>query len=392
MINFFVLDLNTTTDDLIEPRSKIQIIEEEKPTEGNICLLKLVSPPELLHTLRVTGVDSFGHIACVTSGRAWVSDGYNCIILTNTKGHTLHRLFNCYNDLLEEGLCNGIHTVNGEGELIYIESNVIIIYKLSQDLKSSTALLKFSDPTWKPMSVYWSNFTRDLLVGMYNGVTETGKVVRYNEAGQLTQTIQHDNTGLDLYRRPLFITVNNNEDVVVSDNDIDTGALVVTDHEGKHRFTYTGHQSESRVLPHGICTDVLSHILVCDDITNTVQMLDKDGRFLSLLQTISQEMNNPRSLSYDVNTHCIWVGSQNENKLCVYRHLTHQNDQTCKTNLSFYHFLINLVLTYKIGVNHLSVLEICLSAIVTENRPMLIIENYLVLKGLSTLHKRTNYF
>eukprot|EP00105_Crassostrea_gigas_P004739 XP_011418057.1 PREDICTED: protein lin-41 [Crassostrea gigas] len=160
---------------------------------------------------------------------------------------------------------------------------------------------------------------------MYNDDTYTGKVTRYNQSGQLTQTIQNDNTGLGLYREPDYITENNNRDVVVSDNG---SAVVVTERGGRHRFSYTGHPSGSGLQPRGICTDALSHILVCDYRTNTVQMLDRDGQFLSHLLTKSQEMGEPQSLSYDVNTHRLWVGSQDNNKVFVYSYIDTQDALT----------------------------------------------------------------
>lgn len=86
---------------------------------------------------------------------------------------------------------------------------------------STNSLYKFTDE-WIPYCLYWSPSTRDLLVAMYNDNRGRGKVTRYNENVQLTQTIQYDNTRLVMYRRPLFITVNKNEDVVVSDHDIDS--------------------------------------------------------------------------------------------------------------------------------------------------------------------------
>eukprot|EP00105_Crassostrea_gigas_P007244 XP_011421427.2 PREDICTED: uncharacterized protein LOC105324072 [Crassostrea gigas] len=163
---------------------------------------------------------------------------------------------------------------------------------------------------------------------MYNIDTKTGKVTRYNQSGQLTQTIQYHNTGRGLYRLPIYITENNNGDVVVSDSMSD--AVVVTERGGRHRFSYTGPPSGSRLVPCGICTDALSHILVCDDKTKTVQMINKDGRFLSHLLTKSQEMGKPWSLSYDVNTHRLWVGSGSwdNKKVCVYRYITRQDALT----------------------------------------------------------------
>uniref|UniRef100_A0A8W8LNG2 Tripartite motif-containing protein 3 n=1 Tax=Magallana gigas TaxID=29159 RepID=A0A8W8LNG2_MAGGI len=129
-----------------------------------------------------------------------------------------------------------------------------------------------------------------------------------------------------LYRRPSYITENNNGDVVVSDSIFPSGAVVVTERGGRHRFSYTGHPSGSGLWPWGICTDALSHILVCDD--RTVQMLNKDGQFLSHLLTKSQEMGRPWSLSYDVNTHRLWVGSYNNNKVCVYSYIDTQDALT----------------------------------------------------------------
>eukprot|EP00105_Crassostrea_gigas_P031929 XP_011454773.2 PREDICTED: tripartite motif-containing protein 2 isoform X1 [Crassostrea gigas] len=151
----------------------------------------------------------------------------------------------------------------------------------------------------------------------------TAKVTRYNQGGQLTQTIKHDSTGQGLYSDPIYITENNNGDVVVSD----LYAVVVTERGGRHRFSYTGPPSGSGLRPLGICTDALSHILVCDLRTKTVQMLDKDGQFLSHLLTESQEMREPLGLSYDVITHRLWVGSR-DNKVRVYRYITRQDALT----------------------------------------------------------------
>ncbi|XP_065929026.1 tripartite motif-containing protein 3-like [Magallana gigas] len=192
-------------------------------------------------------------------------------------------------------------------------------------MKTTTTFIKRTDSTWRPQCVYWSPSTGDLLVGMYYIYTEIGKVTRYNQSGQLTQTIELD-TGRGLYSDPIYITENNNGDAVVSD--FGSGTVVVTERGGRHRFSYTGHPSGSGLGPWGICTDALSHILVCDEWTKTVQMLDKDGQFLSHLLTESQEMGRPWGLSYDVSTHHLWVGSRDNNKLCVYRYITRQDALT----------------------------------------------------------------
>ncbi|XP_065929402.1 uncharacterized protein [Magallana gigas] len=311
-------------EDVMESLSAIQITERGNRRVGNQCLLKLTSGAELHQSLTVTGVDRCYHISCVTSDRVWVSDREN-LILTDKTGVCLHRVEHSCRVLF-----GGLHTVNNESELIYINRNYNI-NKLSKDMETITTFIETTEYTWGPWCVYWSPSTGDLLVGMWctHRYTATGKVTRYNQSGQLTQTIQHDNTGRGLYRQPLYITENNNGDVVLSDSiNYKSGAVVVTERGGKHRFSYTGHPSGSGLQPRGICTDGLSHILVCDDKTKTIQMLDKDGQFLSHLLTKSREIGKPRCLSYDVNTHRLWVGSWDNNKVCVYRYITRQDALT----------------------------------------------------------------
>ncbi|XP_065932418.1 uncharacterized protein [Magallana gigas] len=304
-------------EDVMESLSAIQITERGNRRVGNQCLLKLTSGAELHQSLTVTGVDGCLHISCVTSDRVWVSDHINNLMLTDATGVPLHRVEDSRRGV-------GLHTVNSESELIYIDRNYNI-NKLSKDMKTTTTFIERTDSTWEPRSVYWSPSTGDLLVGMHNIDTDIGKVTRYNQSGQLTQTIQYHNTGRELYITPNYITENNNGDVVVSDYEYE--AVVVTERGGRHRFSYTGHPSGSELWPEGICTDALSHILVCDGKTKTVQMLDKDGQFLSHLLTKSQEMGVPYGLSYDVNTHRLWVGSWYK-KVCVYRYITRQDALT----------------------------------------------------------------
>lgn len=90
-----------------------------------------------------------------------------------------------------------------------------------------------------------------------------------------------------------------------------SGAVLVTDQNGKSRFIYRGNSRRSELQPRGICTDALSHILVCDLKTHSVQMLDKAGKILSHLLIRPPGIVTPSSLFYDSKTHNIWVGSIN---------------------------------------------------------------------------------
>uniref|UniRef100_K1R8V0 Tripartite motif-containing protein 3 n=1 Tax=Magallana gigas TaxID=29159 RepID=K1R8V0_MAGGI len=182
------------------------------------------------------------------------------------------------------------------------------------------------DPNWTPRSVYWSPSGGDLLVGLGKANPETGKVSRYNRTGQQTQPRQHNNSDQEIYKDPKIITENNNGDIVVSDFD----AVVVTERGGRHRFSYTGHPPGSPLKPRGVCTDAMSHILVCDNRSRTVHMLDENGQFLSYLLPKSQEMGVPSSLSYDANTHRLWLaaGSYKKYKVFVYKYMTLKDPPT----------------------------------------------------------------
>lgn len=64
-------------------------------------------------------------------------------------------------------------------------------------------------------------------------------------------------------------------------------------------------------------------------------MLNKDGQFLAHLLKESQEFKKLWSLSYDVNTHRVWIGSLN-NKVIVYKYITRQDALTGRSeSLSF---------------------------------------------------------
>ncbi|XP_062614570.1 uncharacterized protein LOC134276326 [Saccostrea cucullata] len=287
--------------------NKIQIIETGKRQIRNECFLKLMSSPVLIRTVTVLGVTSVTHISCVAPDWVWVSDNKN-LLLTNTAGDTLHCLLDGRKSYW------GVHTINIHFDLIYIDK-CYNICKLSNDNRTKSTLktrVNKLDP-WIPQCVYCSLITGDLLVGMWDTNTWTGKIVRYNNGGQHIQTILYSNTGRELNSLPRCISENRNGDVVVSDLLLD--AVVVTDREGKHRFSYTAPPPMSRLSPRGICTDVLSHILVCDFNTNTIHMIDKDGKFLSLILTEQHGICEPQSLSYDDKAHLLMVGSRNSNRM-----------------------------------------------------------------------------
>lgn len=265
-----VVDLKPAQCDVMESLSEIPTTARENPEEENMCLLKLFNPPKLHQSFTVKGVQSCDQISFLTSDCVWVNDDNN-LILTNTNGETLHQL----NDLCTDYF-HRVHTVFNENELIYID-RYYRITTLTYDNKAPT--LAYS--TGIPSCLYWSSSTADLLVSKYIYIRYKDRQGDQIQPERTTDTIEHDTIGLRLYSRPCFITESNNGDVVVSDSLSASGAVVVTDRNGRHCLSYTGHPPGSVLEPHGICTDSSLYILVCDVRTKAVQMLDSNGRFLS---------------------------------------------------------------------------------------------------------------
>lgn len=295
--------------------------------ECSSSLQNFMMTPELYKCFEESDLLGCYHISLVTANMFWVSDEKHNFGLVDTTHASLYGpdgiILLLQEDLNEDRYShyyNGPHTVNNEHELIYINRNYDII-KRSRDMDTLNMLIKRKEHGWEFRCVYWSPFTKDLLVGMCSKESLIGKITRYNQTGHLTQTIQEDNTGLEMFQNPNYITDNIKGDIVVSDS---KQAVVVTERDGTYRFSYTGHPPGSELCPYGICTDLLSNILVCDGKTNAIHILDRNGQFLSHFLTKLQNMTYPRSVSYDFNTRCLWVGSR-EKKVCVYSYITQQD-------------------------------------------------------------------
>lgn len=310
-----IADLNPHTSDSIESSTGNQYLQIKRT--GDECPIYY---PKKSDAVITTGYGP-NHISCTGTNYVWFSCTPNTIFLTNTTGPDKHTLMEACGDASYFGR----HTVNKENELIYIDKKYNIM-KLSSDLKNKTELIISKDSTWKPLCVYSSKFTADLLVGMYEHETRTGKVNRYNHTGELIQCIQYNDKIYELYCRPTYITENQNKDVVVSDSyESRSNAVVVTDHNGQYRFSYTEHPPDFEFQPLGICTDELSRILICDNMEDKIHIIDKDGQLIAKMCLRPTDLFVPYSIAYDFTTRCLWIGAVDgfygyEVKLSVFKY------------------------------------------------------------------------
>jgi streptogramin lyase len=250
----------------------------------------------------VPGVKSKYHMSPDKSGRIWVSDDDGSLVQTDQQGNQLQKI--------QSSGRYGYHSVTQDGELIITDNSSKVINKITQGYKI-TELINTGD--WEPTSIHSSHINGDILVGMVT--FGKSKITRYNKTGEEVENIQRYYKGQTPCSNPRYITENINGDVRVSDKN---KAVMAVNKLGKHRFYYTG--QTSKFCPYKICTDVLGHILVCDFQSETVHLLDEDGRFLSLLLTKRHGLYSPRSLCVD-DEGSLYVGQYKSNTVTVYRYL-----------------------------------------------------------------------
>nr|XP_034314524.1 protein PML-like [Crassostrea gigas] len=268
--------------------------------------LSLSSSVTKVREYTVPGVDNVFHISLGKSGRLWGSDNRGNLVQLDLQGNQLQKI-------QTSGRYEGYHTVTQDGDLLYTDREYKVINRIKQD-NTITEFIKTGD--WKPLSIHSSHINGVILVGMIKG--REAKVTRYNKTGEEIQNIQRDNRGQGLYYYPHYITENINGDICTSDCNIEV--VVVVNKSGQHRFSYTGRGSG--FWPFGICNDLLGHIIVCNGYfdNNTLDIIDQDGRFLSLLLTQQQGINNPRGLCVDDENN-LHVGQYNTNTMTVYKYL-----------------------------------------------------------------------
>uniref|UniRef100_A0A8W8JBV0 B box-type domain-containing protein n=1 Tax=Magallana gigas TaxID=29159 RepID=A0A8W8JBV0_MAGGI len=267
--------------------------------------LSLSSSVTKVREYTVPGVDRVCHVSLGKSGRLWASNESGNLVHTDLQGDQLQKI-------RTSGRDEGYHTVTQDGDLIYTDRKNKVINRIKQD-KTVTEFIRTGD--WVPISIHSSHINGDILVGMIK--IGEAKVTRYNKTGKEIQNIQRDNKEQELYKYPHYITENINGDICTSD--LHKDAVVVVNKSGQHRFYYTG--QGSKFYPYGICTDLLGHIIVCNGCfgNNSLDIIDQDGQFLSLLLTLQQWIQ-PCGVCADDESH-LHVGQWKTKTVTVYKYL-----------------------------------------------------------------------
>ncbi|XP_065930173.1 tripartite motif-containing protein 3-like [Magallana gigas] len=229
------------------------------------------------------------NVSCLSNEDIWILSNDNIL-----------RLYNLQRGLLKSfqtksGNCAADITVTRNGDLVYTDvTNRTVNIVKNKEIQTVITLQR-----WIPCGVC-STYSGDILVAMNQidwGLQS--KVVRYSGSTE-KQSIQYNDNGRALYSSggfSKFISENMNQDICVSD--WKARAVVVVNHSGKFRFTYTGLPSSTKkpFNPYGITTDSQSRILIADLDNHHIHILDRDGQFLRLIDNC--HFKEPHGLCVD---------------------------------------------------------------------------------------------
>lgn len=247
----------------------------------------------------------------MTSDSLWIN-GFDGLFEINEKGTIIKKLETDFT-------FNGSHTVTRNGELLFIRAFDVYLLTTSGEIK------KVCLGSLSPSCLHSSRINDDIFVGSFNTVT------RHNRQGKLLQEIKLDDKGNLLYGKAIYVTENQNGDIVVSDHD--KKAVVSVNKSGRHQFDYKGNASQAGFIPCGVCSDANGEILVCnsspDDLS--IHLLNQSGQYLMHLLTKQQYgFLKPRALCLDEMQN-IYVGDRKKILVVTYHTAAKVKERENKT-------------------------------------------------------------
>ncbi|XP_065928545.1 E3 ubiquitin-protein ligase TRIM71-like [Magallana gigas] len=241
----------------------------------------LIDEPHIIKDINTEygGSKKLTSVSCLSDDQIWMS-GFEDNIM---------RLYNLQGELVKSiQTKSGKHpsdiAVTKSGDLVYTDCSNKTINIVKNTKIETVTVIRLRG--WRPQNVC-TTFSGDFLVAMYSDDFKQAKVVRYSGNTE-TQRIQYNDKEQPLFSSAglsKYISENKNLDICVAD--YKAGAVVVVDHAGKFRFTYTGCSSTARTKkpfnPVGITTDSQSRILTAEHYMHCIYILDRDGQFLRFI-------------------------------------------------------------------------------------------------------------
>ena len=136
--------------------------------------------------------------------------------------------------------------------------------------------------------------------GLVVTFSTSGKAIVYKEDGQTRLKLD-----LIKMRYPMAVAVNKvHQDIYICDHEKDdrcsSGKIIALTADGCHRYQYSGHteRSQSEFWPTDVCSDQMGHVLVTDQNSSRVHILDRNGRLKQFVQGLSSNT-----------VFCLWVNT-----------------------------------------------------------------------------------
>jgi hypothetical protein len=272
---------------------------------------ELIKKAKVIAKIR-TNVKQLHRVVCVGSDRAWIS-GIDRVIhsvdIHGTVQATVTSTCKNYPDDI---------TVNRQGELIYSDGSNRTIDVVRH---GKTENLITAPQGWHPWGLCCTR-SGDILVSMVTTANESHqKIVRY-QGQNVTQEIDKDDRGNPIYqggKYTMYVTENNNGDVVVSDPNANT--VVVVESAGKVRFRYNDKPPGGKkpFCSRQIVTDSMGHIIVADSDNSCLHILGQNGQFIKCVDNCGLN-DRPCGLSVD-NEGRLWVGQSVSGKVKVIQYI-----------------------------------------------------------------------
>lgn len=154
----------------------------------------------------------------------------------------------------------------------------------------------------------WARKEGGVIVGFLDKDESDGGFFWLTEDAVIEKEIRNDSAWNDVYKKYFvlrtraYVAENVNGDICFSNRSVE-----VYDSNLQHRFSYPDATDVESFLPQDICTDDFGHILIADQRSRLIHILNKNGVLLKMVKLPGLSTSYPISLTIDVNR-CLCIG------------------------------------------------------------------------------------
>lgn len=220
------------------------------------------------------------------------------ILQIDKKGSVLHKIV-----AQIQTLNNKPVVVSRSGTVIYRQKRFTLNEKEYCGFDKEFFTTSYSAPL-----CLWARKKGGVIVGVLDKDESDGGFFWLTEDAVIEKEIRNDSAWNDVYKKNFvsrtraYVAENVNGDICFSNRSVE-----VYDSNLQHRFSYPDATDVESFLPQDICTDDFGHILIADQRSRLIHILNKDGDLLEMVKLPGLNTSYPISLTIDINR-CLCVG------------------------------------------------------------------------------------